>query len=240
MSDLEKASFGSFHPVRGGLFAPVGEIWFKSRSCATTFYESRWIDAALFLLPIRINPPLTPFPRAFRLETAFRTKSPNPHRASQQIRPSLVFYDRIRHHNAALVSHCVQQFHQTRQTLCTEVLPQRHRADPQFLEILQDAGGIVSFGFQLLQGLVHRLDRLQKLNQFVHSLFVFLFIVGCPNLFQQDFGLIIAHVREAFAELLDEFLPGVLNQCMEQAVGVGTSQLLFQTAQILPLPLYPN
>ena len=80
MSDLEKASFGSFHPVRGGLFAPVGEIWFKSRSCATTFYESRWIDAALFLLPIRINPPLTPFPRAFRLETAFRTKSPNPHR----------------------------------------------------------------------------------------------------------------------------------------------------------------
>ena len=32
----------------------------------------------------------------------------------------------------------------------------------------------------------------------------------------------------------------MLNQCMEQAVGVGTSQLLFQTAQILPLPLYPE
>ena len=204
MSDLEKASFGSFHPVRGGLFAPVGEIWFKSRSCATTFYESRWIDAALFLLPIRINPPLTPFPRAFRLETAFRTKSPNPHRLPNRSDRHLYFttvYGTTMPPSSPTV-------------FSSSTRPGRRSAQksfrrgtgliPRFLEILQDAGGIVSFGFQLLQGLVHRLDRLQKLNQFGHSLFVFSFIVGCPNLFQQDFGLIIAHVREAFAELLDE------------------------------------
>ena len=123
MSDLEKASFGSFHPVRGGLFAPVGEIWFKSRSCATTFYESRWIDAALFLLPIRINPPFTPFPREFMLETVLRAKKPESTQADPQIRPSLVLYNRIRHHNAALVSHCVQQFHQTGHRRGTGLIP---------------------------------------------------------------------------------------------------------------------
>ena len=78
--------------------------------------------------------------------------------ADPRIRPSLVLLDGVGHHNATIVSHCIQQFHQIGQALCTEVFPQRHRADPQLLEILQNAGGIVSFRFQLFQGFVYRLD----------------------------------------------------------------------------------